>query len=124
MSERTYKLMPHHALRLYTTLNSTDFEQIIRSSINKPMENSGEKIEYSAGFVDKLVGFYKGLVEDENAVIEIVNGPDDICALGCNNMLDGLCLPSDSQETKLKLERAFGVSPGDRIRLSDMLGKN
>ena len=123
MPECIYKLRPHHALRLYTTLNSTDFEQNIRGSINKPMGDSGEKIEYSTGFVDKLVGFYKGLVEDENAVIEIVNGPDDICALGCN-MLDGLCLSSDSQETKLKLERAFGVSPGDRIRLSDMLGKN
>lgn len=71
----------------------------------------GVPIQYSSAFIDNLVEYCKKLKENPDTMIEVVDGIDSFCSLGCNRQ--NKSCETSSKESKIHLMNDFGLEIGD-----------
>ena len=127
-----YRMRPHHIpiLSQLSFLRESEREGYIRSKINdysldyqkedaeRDHRLLGRPMEYSEQFTTKLVDFYRRVFEDGGASLKIVDGPDDICMLGCNRKIYSCGMESAKS---IKNIEGYGMHIGDVLPVSMLI---
>lgn len=104
-----HRLSPHHIFLLKNYMLLGDkAEGRLRKEINEY-----ETYRYDDDFVESLVQYLHTLTSDPDTIIEVVDGLDSFCDLGCNRK-SRECLTS-SRESKEELYWRYRVEIGDTI---------
>lgn len=124
-----YRMRPHHIPILVelSFMREGERGRYIRSKINDysldcqkddaehDYKLLGRPMEYSEQFITGLVDFYQKVFESRGASLNIVDGPDDICALGCNRKIDRC--DRESAESIKKME-SYDIHVDDVLPVS------
>lgn len=105
MAVKVYRLKPHHVLFLYDFILGG--EEAARARLNNVshyefevayLEAEDVPRKYSQEFIDKAMEYLNGLASTSEGDLEVVDGIDDLCSLGCNKLRPHCYKPDDREE--------------------------
>jgi len=125
------RLRPHHVMLLGYFISVGEGESYIRRTINSmkleedylDYTTRGTPLEFSQDFIDSIVDYYKELLKNREADLEIVDGVDDVCLLGSGgcNRRKASCEYRDSEDSKNFIKEKFGIGVGDICKISHII---